>query len=184
MNKEKMIYQLDNGTITTVRSSFIRQEFKKGKSRKAIVKILNDMGDKVSYGVVASATANMDNGTLQHRGRVFLEFEDGQKIPRVEYIRDQIINKKKTIKEVAEELGIKYDRVYAAYYNTPGVTVQRRGRITLELDDGTKIFRADYIRKRWAEGATRSQIAKECSCDYMSVHNTIFRRKKREANNE
>ena len=178
MLKEKMIYQLDNGTITTVRAPFIRQEFNKGKSRKEIVDMLNDMGDEVTSGIVASATANMDNGTLKHQGRIFLEFEDGQRLPRVDYIRDQIINKKRTIKEVANELGINYGRVYATYYNTPGVAVKKLSRIKLQLEDGTEVYRTDYIRKRWAEGATRSQIAKECDCDYMSVHNTIFRRKK------
>jgi len=113
MTKNNMVYQLDDGRITTVRSEFIRQEFNKGKSRGEIVKMLNDMGDKVTYQIVAIATINMDNGTIRNQGRrVYLEFEDGTKIPRKEYIVEQIVEKGRTMVDIAKELGISYHSVY------------------------------------------------------------------------
>lgn len=179
MNKEKKLYELDNGTITVFRSHFIRQEFKKGKSRNEIVKMLNDMGDKVSYGIIASATANMDNGTFSNRGRVFLEFENGKKISRIEYIRDQIMNKKRTVREVADELDVHYDIVYAGVNDLPGFVKKHISRVKIQLKDGTLVYRTDYIRQRWAEGATRREIADEADCDYMIVQTTLFRNKKK-----
>ena len=183
MVKEKIIYELDNGTQTTVRSHFVRQEFVKGKSRKEIVKMLQEMGDPVSYGTIASATANMDNGTLVNRGRVFLEFENGKKFPRKEYIIDQIINKKRTVVELKEELNISYDSVYAAIKGLQGVTKQHGGKVKIKLEDGTEIYRTDYIRKRWSEGAKVREIATETSCEYTIVYNTLFRKKKKEGAN-
>ena len=179
MVKEKIIYELDDGTQTIVRSHFIRQEFIKGKSRKEIVKMLKEMGDPVSYGTIASATANMDNGTLADRGRVFLEFENGKRIPRREYIIDQIVNKKRTVSEIAEELDIHYDSAYAAIKDLEGVPKQHRSRVKIKLEDGTEVYRTDYIRKRWAEGVKVREIATETACEYTIVYNTLFRKKKK-----
>ena len=179
MTKEKIIYELDDKTQTTVRSHFIRQEFIKGKSRKEIVKMLQEMGDPVSYGTIASATANMDNGTLADRGRVFLEFENGKRIPRREYIIDQVINKKRTVSEVAKELDIPYDSAYAAIKDLEGVPKQHRSRVKIKLEDGIEVYRTDYIRKRWAEGAKVREIATETACEYTIVYNTLFRKKKK-----
>jgi len=113
MAKNNMVYQLDNGIVTTVRAEFIRQEFNKGKSRNDIVNMLNEMGDRVTYGIVAGATVNMDNGTIKRQGgRIYIEFEDGTKIPRKEYIIEQIVEKGRTISDVSKELGVPYNRVY------------------------------------------------------------------------
>jgi len=175
---DKKIYELDDGTLTTVRSQFIRQEFGKGKTRQEIVKMLKDFGDPVTYGIVASATQNMDNGTLQHRGRVYLEFENGEKVPRAEYIKDQIVNENRTVVDIAKELDIRYDLVDPIAQKIPRHVKKTGERVKLQLEDGTEIYRTEYIRKRHSEGATVREIADECACDYTTVYNTIRRKTK------
>ena len=48
------------------------------------------------------------------------------------------------------------------------------------LDDGTQMKRTDYIRKRFLEGASRSEIAKELGIPYQYVWQATRKLKKAE----
>jgi len=167
-------YVLDDGTETNNRSEYIRQEFKKDKSRNEIAEELD-----VSYNIVYTATANMENATTQGSRKKLIEGELAEKLgveegtPRNDYIREQI-EAGRTRSEVADELGTTYNIVYAASSDleaagTRGRTPLIEGELAEELGvkDGTP--RKDYIRGEYAAGRSRREIADELGIDYSAA---------------
>lgn len=99
---------------------------------------------------------------------------DGREVTRAEYIRNMFKNQDKSRGEIAKELNIPYAAVYSAtanmensHHTTGGGGIAAKKYVTLE--DGTQMARADYIRKRAKEGATRGEIAKELQISYSAV---------------
>jgi len=159
--EDNEIYRLDDGELTTNRSEYIRQEFDKDRSRRDIA---DELG--ISYNIVYGATANMTNDATRESRMVLME--DGT--PRREYIREQI-KEGRTRSDIADELGITYNAVYAASKDmdaagSRGRTATIDGELAEELgvEDGTP--RKDYIRGEYAKGRTRREIADELGVDY------------------
>ncbi len=79
------------------------------------------------------------------------------------------------------------EEIYTSRDLSAFITFENFGEGISEIDivysiinlDGTEVYRTDYIRKRWKEGATRREIANEISAEYTAVHNTLFRKKKK-----
>lgn len=166
--QEKKVYTLKDGSTTDSRASKIRDMFmQEGMTRSAITKELG-----VLYSIVHSATANMDNGTVGQRGRTMVELEDGSKIARTDYIRQQV-GEGRPRGDVAKELGIPYGTVFAACkgMDIPGAG---GGRKMVEVD-GKSIARVDYIRQLYEQGMSRGDIANKITvmtgerCDYSTV---------------
>ena len=176
MNKEnKPVYTLDDDTKTPNRSEYMRQEFMKGKTRKEIAVELN-----IKPGIVAVATANMDNGKLQKRSMIILKLSDGTNIPRVEYIRQEVIGKQRQVKDVAKELGINYVAAYAAVRGMKGIPKGTHGgKVYLNLSDGSTIGRVEYIKQEVAKGRDRRAIAKELDCEYQIVYSATYKKKEK-----
>jgi len=172
---KKTIYTLDDGTKTPNRSEYMRQEFMKGRTRKEIAVELN-----IKPGIVAVATANMDNGKLKKRSRVFLKLSDGTTVLRADYIRQEVIGKQRQVKDVAKELGIEYVTAYAAVRGMKGIPKGTHGgKVYLKLSDGSTIGRVEYIKQEFAKGKTRRAIAEEIDCDYQIVYATTYKKKEK-----
>lgn len=161
------LYRLDDGREVDNRSAYIRQEFEKDRSRGDIAEELD-----ISYNIVYGATANMENATTGAGHQVLME--DGT--PRNEYIQDQLEDKTKTRREVADEMGVSYNIVYAASKDMDvkggrGHMALIEGELAEELDveDGTP--RRDYIQAEYAKGKTRREIADELGVDYSVAWN-------------
>jgi hypothetical protein len=158
-------YQLEDGRVVS-RAELIRELFNTDWHRRDIAKELD-----VPYNVVFQATANMTNKHHQPgRGGVAVAktvtLPDGTEMPRAEYIRQEVA-KGRSKAEIAKELGVSYSVVWNA---TKGMSeANKTQRHYVELPDGTKMPRTEYIRKRFAEGATRREIANELGCDYTVV---------------
>ena len=162
---EKQVFILDDGREAS-RSAFIRQEFKKDKSRGDIAKELN-----IPYSLVYTATANMYNVKHPESGDVVRArgtmLEDGT--PRSEYFRKQVAAGVSR-GELAKEFDIPYATVYAATKEIKtGAEGERHGRVTLTEGPGAGMARAAYIRQEVLKGRTRRDIANELACDYAVV---------------
>lgn len=162
-------YQLDDGTVTTIRAHYIRQEFLKNRTRREIADELD-----ISYGIVAQATLNMTNKRLLDKSRIYVTLKDGRTIPRTEYIREQILNKGKTISEVAGELNISYDSAYYAVKGIEGIPKKHHGKVIIDWE-GQKVYRVDVIRKLYSEGYSIREISDTLDCDYAIVYNSIYK---------
>lgn len=166
----------DNGQLIS-RSAYIRQEFNKNRTRGDIAKEL-----AVAYGIVYSATANMENshhtnngdGTVNRGAVVKVQTDDGEKtMSRADYARQEV-GKGRSRGDVSKELGVAYATVYAATKDievaggTAGGTARKL--VEIEVDGVTKhVPRAQYIREEFKLGKTRRQIADELHCDYAVV---------------
>jgi len=154
-------YRLDNGEVTTNRSEYIRQEFEKDRGRSDIAEEL-----QISYNIVYGATANMTNESTRESRMVLME--DGT--PRKDYIREQI-EEGRTRSDIADELGVSYNIVYAASKDMDAAGSRGRQAVIegelaekLGVEDGTP--RTDYIRAEYEKGKTRREIADEVGVDY------------------
>ena len=165
--KERETYTLDDG-IEGSRSAYIRQEFKKDKSRGEIAKEL-----EVPYYIVYSATANMFNAQHQEGesgsvGRGII-MEDGRS--RAEHMREMYRDGTPR-GEIAKHFEVPYSTVYAATKDEDAPEGARQGgKVMITLEDGSEVARVEYIRELYAdgEGMTRREIADKLSCDYAVV---------------
>jgi len=171
--KNKQIYILDDGTPTPIKAEYIRQEFMKGKTRRQLA---DELG--VSTGIVAGATANMDNGKVRKYNRTFVKLEDGRVITRAEYIRQEVLENQRQVTDVAKELKIKYDSAYASVRKQKGIPKGTHGgKIFVKLPDGTVIPRVDYIRSQIAKGISKQELMKELGCDYHTIYVATYKKK-------
>jgi transposase len=159
------------------RSAYIRQEFTKDRTRGDIAKELG-----VAYGIVYSATTNMENshhsnnedGTVNRGAVVTVQTADGEKkMSRAEYARQEVGNGR-TRGDVAKELGVAYATVYAATKELEATAGAGAGTgrklVEVEIDGEVKhLPRAQYIRSQFDLGKTRREIADELHCDYAVV---------------
>jgi transposase len=175
------------------KSAFIREQFTVNNlSRKEI-------SDKyqIPYRTVYGATVNMANEAepasrgrgivnpkiqvtvdnkvlLEENGKYFLNGEEitaeqASTIETVEtdrnaWIKSQVdagVNRG----DVAKYLGLSYGVVYGLTKEAEGT----RQKYEVELPDGSKMGRAEYIRKRIEEGASKADVAKELNVEYSVV---------------
>lgn len=95
--------------------------------------------------------------------------DDGTTGSRAAYIRQEFM-KGRTRSDIAKELGVPFSVVYAATANMDN-GVNTHGRtVMIELPDGTKMPRSEYIRQEFMKGRTRSDIAKELDVPYQIVY--------------
>jgi len=100
---------------------------------------------------------------------------DGQEVSRAEYIRYLFEERDMSRGDIAKELGVPYNVVYSATANMEN-SHHKRGKRSggfarkyVQLEDGSEMPRAEYIRKRIQEGATRGEVAKELGISYSAV---------------
>lgn len=181
VEKEEVRKFYDDKGNEISRSAYIRQEFKKNRSRGEIAKELD-----VPYYIVYAATANMYNekhpeggGVKVNRGVIL---EDGRS--RAEHMREMFMEGKSR-GEIAKHFNVPYATVYAVTkdLDAPGEKVHG-GKVMVDLEDGTTMPRVDYIRKRFSEGASRREIANELGCDYAIVWAATRPKKKQEEADE
>ena len=193
--KEKETYELADGSIGS-RAAFIREKFlNDNMSRKEIAETygfayrvvysatVNMANDAEATTRGRSATnaiikVNKDNQLVEVKEieGAPVTFVNGEAVD-VSYADDELTEKSRNewIKEqvdagmsrgdVAKILDLSYGVVY-------GLTKEAEGTRTshvIELEDGTTITRAEYIRKRAAEGVSRGDIAKELGVPYSVV---------------
>lgn len=172
-NVEKQEYVLDNGEATS-RAGYIRQEFMKNRSRKEIAEELG-----VRYNIVFSATANMFNeqhpegGGNRGGAAVMAEHPDtGEKKMRRDIMRE-LYAEGWTRNEIATHFKTAYGTVYSATKDIAppeGARNAGGGKVMItDPDTGEEVARIDFIRKKFAEGWTRRQIADAAGCDYSVV---------------
>ncbi len=126
----------------TGKRALYQQEYKAGKSRAQIAKEQN-----TTYQNVYAATKDMENngtgggnadGSGGFRPRVFVEVEDDKgetvQMPRSEYIRKQY-EAGVSRGEIAKELGVAFQIVYAATKNMPKPDAKADEGDELEEDD-------------------------------------------------
>lgn len=173
--EEKVTYTLEDGTQGS-RSAYIRQEFKKDRSRGDIAKEL-----KVAYYIVYSATANMFNAahpeegaTAGSRGAMMEDPENpGKMIARAELMRKDLAANM-TRSDIAKKYDVAYATVYAATKDESEGAPAHGGKVFIELEDGTKVARAEYIRQLATVGTegkpmTKREIANLLHIDYAVV---------------
>lgn len=169
-------FLLDNGEVGS-RSAYIRQEFKKDRSRGEIAEELG-----VAYGTVYTATANLFNakhpegggGAASNRGviiKVPLVDEEGnpkldengeqlvESISRAEYMRRMLSAGKATRGELMKQFNVPYATVYAATKDIKieGAEGKSGGKVVLTPEQcaafgvpaGTS--RVDFIRMKYQE---------------------------------
>lgn len=93
-----------------------------------------------------------------------VEIPETVETDRNSWIKDQV-NNNVNRGEIAKILDISYGVVY-------GLTKDEessRQKYEVELPDGTKMPRSEYIRKRVAEGASKADVAKELGVEYSVV---------------
>jgi transposase len=79
----------------------------------------------------------------------------------------------KTRSEIAKHFDVTYQTVFAATKTMPtnGAASASLGRERVYVDvDGERVPRLQYIRDRYAGGATRGEIAKELNVSYQIVY--------------
>lgn len=185
-------FLLDDGSISS-RSAYIRQEFKKDRSRGDIAKELG-----VAYYIVYSATTNMFNaahpeggsGVGSARGEMIAITETTREyvadrdayageetlvnIPRSAYMRE-LVKGGMSRGEVAKLLDCPYATVYASTKDEEGGTTKATRVVLIHPETGEEINRADYIRELFEAGMTRKEIAVHITkmtgdlCDYSTV---------------
>lgn len=106
---------------------------------------------------------------------VTYELPDGQQVSRAAYIRYLFKEKNMSRGDIAKKLEVPYSTVYAATANMENKH-HKSGELGIgaakkfvELEDGTRMSRAEYIRKRIKEGASRSKVAQELDITYSAV---------------
>ena len=188
---EKKTYTMNDGSQGS-RAAFIREKFLvDNMSRKEIAEAFD-----FPYRVVYSATVNMTNSAeAPARGRTAsnatiqvneagacVTVEDGvtmingepiaegaevgelHEMSRNEWIKSQV-DAGMSRGDIAKILNLSYGVVYGITKDQEGT----RARIEIELADGTKVSRAEYIRMQLAAGVSRGDIAKELNVPYSVV---------------
>ena len=177
--KSKTTYTLEDGTEGS-RSAYIKQEFKKDRSRAEIAKELG-----VKYYIVYSATANMFNAVHTEEGehgakasvsvaRVNKDFkfinaegtevttaEEAATIPRVALMKE-LATAGVTRSAMEKYFDVPYATVYAATKDMFESTTRVRHTL-IDPETGEEVKRSEYIRKLYADGKgmTRKEIAKK-----------------------
>lgn len=194
-DKEKEQYELADGSLGS-RAAFIREKFvNENMSRKEIAETYG-FNYRVVYSATVNMTNEAEAST---RGRSasnaiikvnaenqvveVKEIEGAQvtfvngEASDVTYAEEELVDKSRNewIKEmvdggmsrgdVAKILDLSYGVVYGLTKEAEGT----RTAHTVELEDGTVMPRAEYIRKRAAEGVSRGDIAKELGVPYSVV---------------
>lgn len=194
-SKEKETYELADGSLGS-RAAFIREKFiNDNMSRKEIaetygfayrvvysatVNMVNDAEATTRGRAATNATikVNADNQLVEIKDvdGSPVTFVNGEAVD-VTYTDEDLMDKSRNewIKEqveagmsrgdVAKILDLSYGVVYGLTKEAEGT----RTAHTIELADGTLISRAEYIRKRAAEGVSRGDIAKELGVPYSVV---------------
>ena len=194
-SKEKETYELADGSLGS-RAAFIREKFiKDNMSRKEIaetygfayrvvysatVNMVNDAEATTRGRAATNATikVNAENQLVEIKDVEGspVTFVNGEAVD-VTYTDEDLMDKSRNewIKEqveagmsrgdVAKILDLSYGVVYGLTKEAEGT----RTAHTIELADGTVISRAEYIRKRAAEGVSRGDIAKELGVPYSVV---------------
>lgn len=193
--KEKETYELADGSIGS-RAAFIREKFiNDNMSRKEIaetygfayrvvysatVNMVNDAETTTRGRAATNATikVNAENQLVEVKEieGAPVTFVNGEAVDVV-YADEELTEKSRNewIKEqvdagmsrgdVAKILDLSYGVVYGLTKEAEGT----RTAHTIELEDGTTMSRAEYIRKRAAEGVSRGDIAKELGVPYSVV---------------
>lgn len=181
-------YTLKDGSQGS-RAAFIREKFlEDNMSRKEIADTFG-----FAYRVVYSATVNMTNeAEAPQRGRtaanatikvdennavitevggkIFVNGEEGEavgelkEVSRNEWIREQV-EAGVSRGDIAKYLNMSYGVIYGITKDQDGT----RTRVEIELPDGTKVSRAEYIRMQFAAGVSRGEISKELNVPYSVV---------------
>lgn len=106
--------------------------------------------------------------------KVVYNLPDGSQVSRAEYARYLFKTENKSRDDIAKELKVPYSTIYSATANMenefhkagkPGGPSRR----FVEMQDGTRMGRSEYVRMRIKEGATRGEIAKELDTSYSAV---------------
>jgi transposase-like protein len=116
---------VESGRWTASRDAIVEMAEAGDKTRAQIAREL-----EVPYQIVYQFTKGMDNipkgqrggasfGDPRNRTRVIVELPDGREMPRSEYIRMRIEQDGRSRGEVAEELGVPYQVIFAASKNMP-----------------------------------------------------------------
>lgn len=188
---DKKTYTMNDGSQGS-RAAFIREKFLvDNMSRKEIAETFG-----FPYRVVYSATVNMSNSAeAPARGRTAsnatikvnadgacVTVEDGvtmingepaaegidvgelHEVSRNEWIKTQV-EAGMSRGDIAKILNLSYGVVYGITKDQEGT----RARIEIELEDGTKVSRAEYIRMQFAAGVSRGDIAKNLNVPYSVV---------------
>lgn len=188
---EKQQYTLKDGTLGS-RAAYIREMFLEDNlSRKEIAEKTG-----FAYRIVYSATVNMvndaepagrgraltnstikvygENSVLvkQHENGDFYDAESGEvidaskvsDISRNDWIKAQV-EAGVSRGDIAKALDLSYGVIYNLTKEQDGTRVKH----DIVLDDGTTISRSAYIRQLFAEGQSRSDIAKELEVPYSVV---------------
>lgn len=193
--KDTREWRLSDGTVVS-KSEFIREQFLKfNKSRKQIAE---EFG--INYRTVYGATVNLTNDAepatrgrsaanqkinvtedskvvtvidgVTHVDGVAVSDEEAAtletiEVDRNEWIREQVMNGRSR-GDVAAVLGLSYGVIYSITKDIEGAS-QRH-----EIEYNGKVMsRSEYIRTRYAEGASKSEIAKELGVDYPVVWSAL-----------
>ena len=193
--KEKETYELADGSIGS-RAAFIREKFiNENMSRKEIadvygfpyrvvysatVNMVNDAEATTRGRAATNATikVNAENQLVEVKeiDGANVTFVNGEAVDVV-YADEDLTDKSRNewIKEqveagmsrgdVAKILDLSYGVVYGLTKEAEGT----RTAHTIELEDGTTVSRAEYIRMKAAEGVSRGDIAKELGVPYSVV---------------
>lgn len=193
--KEKEVYELADGS-TGSRAAFIREKFiNDNMSRKEIAETYG-FAYRVVYSATVNMTNDAEattrgraasNATIKVNAEnqlVEVKDVDGASVTfingeaaDVTYAEEDLTEKSRNewIKEqveagvsrgdIAKILNLSYGVVYGLTKEAEGT----RTAHTVELEDGTVMARAEYIRMRAAEGVSRGDIAKELNVPYSVV---------------
>lgn len=188
---DKKKYYLEDGTECS-KSAFIREQFTKNNlSRKEISEKFD-----IPYRTVYGATVNMENAaepTTRGRGVTFSKinvtaagklvtvkdgvvFINGEEQPKGTVAPEtEEVDRNTWIKEqvargvergaIAKMLDLSYGVIYGLTKDANGT----RQKYEVELPDGTKISRSEYIRQQVAAGIPKAEIAKALGVEYSVV---------------
>lgn len=193
--RDTRVWRLDDGTEVSM-SEFIRERFvKDNMSRKEIAEKFN-----INYRTVYGATVNMvndaepagrgraaanhkikvtENGDVvtviegvTHVNNVAVSDEEAAELETIEVDRNEWIKQQVesgvSRGEVAKKLGLSYGVVYNVTKDIKGAS--QRHMIEYQ---GETMSRSEYIRRRFQEGVSKSEIAKELGVDYPVVWSAL-----------
>jgi transposase len=188
---KKETYTMNDGSQGS-RAAFIREKFLTDNlSRKQISEQFG-----FPYRVVYSATVNLANAAeattrgrtatnsvihltedgkvvIQKDGKILIDGEETDEVVDFEALKT--VNRNEWIREQAEagmsrgDIAKKLDMSYGVVYSMTKEMEGSRSRVEIELEDGTKIGRADYIRQLFEGGMSRGDIAKKLDVPYSVV---------------
>lgn len=193
--KDTRVWTLEDGTEVS-KSEFIREKFTKDNmSRKEISEKFD-----INYRTVYGATVNMTNDAepatrgrssaqakinvtasgdvvsviegVTHVNNVAVSDEEAaaletEQVDRNTWIKEQV-NGGKSRGEVAAALGISYGVVYQLTKDAEGASQRHEVEY-----NGEMVSRSEYIRRRFAEGVAKADIAKELDVDYPVVWSAL-----------